>query len=319
MKYLKACKSLKTSVKTLSKISKKIHKLHKFKKNILKKDKSNKFIGLTKIFFSLTFLTLSYIFFETNFIFTHKYTYSNVKIPDSFNNFKIVQVSDLHKHCFGFKQSWLINKIKKANPDIIVITGDITDTKPGSSKSLYTFIQKAVQCAPVYYVPGNHEADLSNERFTELIDFMKNCGVQFPDENGIKLTADATSDEYITLYGFRDAQFYNFDTSYINKLKPDTSGFNVLLSHRPDFLELYAATNVDLIFSGHTHGGQICLPFIGAVVVPDQGLFPKLTDGIHINNNTTMIISRGLGTSCIPVRTFCRAEIVSVELKCKDY
>ena len=93
--------------------------------------------------------------------------------------------------------------------------------------------------------------------------------------------------------------------------------FNILLSHRPEEIKTYAENKVDLVFSGHAHGGQIRLPFIGGLFSPKQGLFPKLTNGVHRRNNTSMVISRGLGNSRFPFRIFNRPEIVVVELRSK--
>jgi len=88
-----------------------------------------------------------------------------------------------------------------------------------------------------------------------------------------------------------------------------------LLAHEPQYLEHYAQANVDLVLSGHAHGGQFRIPFVGGVVAPDQGIFPEYTSGSHTSGETTMIISRGLGNSIIPVRIFNRPEIVVVDLK----
>jgi hypothetical protein len=96
-------------------------------------------------------------------------------------------------------------------------------------------------------------------------------------------------------------------------LKPD--GFSILLAHRPNPLAVYADYPVDLVFSGHAHGGQFRLPGIGGLVAPDQGLFPEYTSGTHTIKNTTMVVSRGLGNSIIPLRLFNRPELVVVTLK----
>ncbi|SCB68269.1 Phosphoesterase [Bacillus mycoides] len=93
-----------------------------------------------------------------------------------------------------------------------------------------------------------------------------------------------------------------------------SDGFKVLLSHRPEFLEAYADEQVDLVLSGHAHGGQVRLPFIGGLVAPNQGILPKYTAGLYEQQNTSMIVSRGLGNSIIPQRVFNRPEIVVVQL-----
>ena len=103
----------------------------------------------------------------------------------------------------------------------------------------------------------------------------------------------------------------------LKNLKAGRNAFTVLLSHRPELFETYVENNIDLVLSGHTHGGQIRLPVIGAVVVPDQGFFPKYDAGLFKSGNTNMIISRGLGNSLIPIRINCRPELVIVTLESK--
>jgi predicted MPP superfamily phosphohydrolase len=95
----------------------------------------------------------------------------------------------------------------------------------------------------------------------------------------------------------------------------DDAVFQILLCHRPELFEIYARENIDLIFSGHAHGGQVRIPFVGAIVAPDQGFFPKYSSGAYTQNQSTMIVSRGLGNSIIPIRIFNRPEIVVVTLR----
>ena len=92
-------------------------------------------------------------------------------------------------------------------------------------------------------------------------------------------------------------------------------GFRILLSHRPELFDAYTSTNMDLVLSGHAHGGQFRVPFIGGIVAPDQGLLPKYDAGVFTENGTTMVVSRGVGNSIIPIRLNNRPEIVIVKLK----
>jgi len=101
---------------------------------------------------------------------------------------------------------------------------------------------------------------------------------------------------------------------YLERLSDD-SAFQILLCHRPELFDIYVKENIDLIFSGHAHGGQFRIPFVGGLVAPDQGLFPKYTSGAYTQNKSTMIVSRGLGNSIIPIRIFNRPEIVVVTLR----
>ena len=93
--------------------------------------------------------------------------------------------------------------------------------------------------------------------------------------------------------------------------------FRILLAHEPQFFSTYAKSGVDLALSGHTHGGQFRIPLIGAVYCPDQGFFAKYQSGVYTEGDTTMYLSRGLGSSTIPFRAFCRGELVFITLKAK--
>ena len=92
-------------------------------------------------------------------------------------------------------------------------------------------------------------------------------------------------------------------------------GFQLLLSHRPELFDIYVSTDIDLVLCGHAHGGQFRIPFIGGIVAPNQGLFPKYDAGIFSENETTMVVSRGIGNSIIPIRLNNRPEIVMIELQ----
>ncbi len=128
----------------------------------------------------------------------------------------------------------------------------------------------------------------------------------------------------INLLGLQDPAFISANNiedtkglGFYDSLKQWSSNdnFQILLSHRPELFDLYVEHNIDLVFSGHAHGGQFRLPFIGGLVAPDQGVFPQYTSGSYNKNQTTMYVSRGLGNSIIPIRIFNRPEIVLVKLK----
>ncbi|MEG1719276.1 MAG: metallophosphoesterase [Clostridia bacterium] len=258
---------------------------------------------------------------QNNIITTSTHTYENKKTPPEFDGFKIVHISDLHNKKFGRKEAVLLNKIDKCCPDIIVITGDIIDFHRYNEEVLKDFISGATSIAPTYYVPGNHESTLSN--YNELIKILKAANVNvLENEKTTTQKGDATLD----IIGVLDPTFYRADDLYSLKDKTfegevqnlafgNEESFKILLTHRPESLELYASNNYDLIFAGHAHGGQIRLPFTEGIIAPVQGYFPKLTSGKHTIENSTMYISRGLGNSLFPQRIFNQPEIVAVTLK----
>ena len=249
----------------------------------------------------------------------NEYKILSDKIPEAFSGFWIAQVADLHNAEFGEDNEMLIELLFQIDPDMIVITGDLIDSRHTDMDIALDFAGKAVQIAPVYYVTGNHEARVPE--YEQLKTGLVDLGVTVLDDQKVQITKDGES---ITLMGILDPSFstdYLFgDTESVSKqaiseLQNESDGFTVLLSHRPELFDLYVNTGVDLVFSGHAHGGQFRLPFIGGLVAPNQGFFPKYDAGQFIKENTTMIVSRGVGNSIIPVRFNNRPEIIVAELR----
>ena len=249
----------------------------------------------------------------------NEYRILSDKIPEAFSGFRIAQVSDLHNAEFGEDNEMLSKLLSETDPDMIVITGDLIDSRHTDMDIALDFAGKAVQIAPVYYVTGNHEARVPE--YEQLKTGLVDLGVTVLDDQKVQITKDGES---ITLMGILDPSFstdYLFgDTESVSKqaiseLQNESDGFTVLLSHRPELFDLYVNTGVDLVFSGHAHGGQFRLPFVGGLVAPNQGFFPKYDAGQFIKENTTMIVSRGVGNSIIPVRFNNRPEIIVAELR----
>lgn len=257
---------------------------------------------------------------QNNSITISEIVFKNDTIPETFKGYKILQISDLHNKEFGSKQNKILAKIEKINPDIIVVTGDLIDSNKTNINTSMELINKAINIAPIYYVSGNHEA--WSGLYEDLKSKLENSGVVVLHNKKIKFF---NNNDSIDIIGLADTSFIksnlleydsNVETNnLLNKLTKDSTNFKILLSHRPELFDIYSSSNVDLIFSGHAHGGQFRLPFIGGLVAPDQGFFPKLTEGIHSNNNTSMIVSRGLGNSIIPLRIFNKPELIVVTLQ----
>jgi predicted MPP superfamily phosphohydrolase len=227
-------------------------------------------------------------------------------------------VSDLHNEQFGDGQQGLISKIEAIGPDMIAVTGDLIDARHTNTAVAMEFIEAAVKIAPVYFVTGNHEA-WSGE-YEALKQQLIQAGVNVLDG---KVEEVAYKGEQITLLGIEDPSFsersaYVGDQETVDEsikeLVYDKAGYSILLSHRPEVFSIYAANEVNLVLTGHAHGGQFRIPFVGGVVAPDQGLFPQYTSGVFIENDTQMVVSRGLGNSIIPFRINNRPELVVVKL-----
>ena len=248
----------------------------------------------------------------------NEYEIMSDKIPEAFTGFRIAQVSDLHNAEFGEGSEKLIELLSQTDPDMIVITGDLIDSRHTDIEIALEFARHVIKLAPVYYVSGNHEARV--HEYEDLKMGLAEAGMIVLEDQKVQITREGES---ITLMGIDDPSFqenYLFGDSEpvarqaIENLQNESDGYTVLLSHRPELFDLYVDTGMDLVFSGHAHGGQFRLPFIGGIVAPNQGFFPKYDAGQFTKENTTMIVSRGVGNSIIPIRFNNRPEIVLVTL-----
>ena len=249
----------------------------------------------------------------------NEYEVVSDRIPQDFEGFRIAQVSDLHNAEFGEGNEKLIQLLSQTDPDVIVITGDLIDSRHTDIEIALDFARQAVKIAPVYYVSGNHEARV--HEYEDLKMGLAEAGVVILENQKVQITREGES---ITLMGNADPSFqeeYLFGNSEsvarqaIEDLQNESDGYTILLSHRPELFDLYVDTGMDLVFSGHAHGGQFRLPFVGGLVAPNQGFFPKFDEGRFTEENTTMIVSRGVGNSIIPIRFNNRPEIVLVTLR----
>jgi len=249
---------------------------------------------------------------------TYKYNIKSEKIPESFDGFRIAQVSDLHNAEFDKYNSTVLQPIFLSRPNIIVITGDMIDSRNTDVDVALSFAQKAVNIAPVYYINGNHESRVPEE-YEELKKGLTEAGVTVLENESVDITI---GEETISLIGINDPTFRMKlvdDTMEQNighqlmDIIPDNDNYKVLLAHRPEYFNVYAG-KVDLVLSGHAHGGQFRIPFVGGLVAPGQGFFPEYYEGSHIKDNTEMIVSRGIGNSIIPFRINNKPEIIAAEL-----
>ena len=276
-----------------------------------------KFIVLAAIV-AILILLIIWIAYGNTDLEIYKYNVKSEDIPSEFDNFRIVQISDLHNAEFGENNEKLLLMLKQADADIIAITGDMIDSRNTDIDVAISFAQKAVNIAPVYYVNGNHEARVFGE-YEKLKQGLTDAGVTILENSSADITI---GDEAITLIGINDPTFrmdivddtmeQNIAHQLVNVI-PDNDNYKVLLAHRPEYFDVYAG-KVDLVLSGHAHGGQFRIPFIGGLVAPGQGFFPEYYEGSHIKENTEMIVSRGIGNSIIPFRINNKPEIIVAEL-----
>ena len=245
------------------------------------------------------------------------YTIVSNRLPNSFSGFRIAQVSDLHNAQMGDGNEKILALLRETEPDIIVITGDMVDSYDTNISIALRFAEDAMQIAPCYYVTGNHEARITE--YKDLKTGLESAGVVVLENERVELERNS---ETVMLIGVDDPSFQTdyltgdsaiVMSSALNGLAGSDT-YTILLSHRPELFDTYVASRVDLVFSGHAHGGQFRLPFLGGVIAPNQGLFPKYDSGLFTQGDTNMLVSRGIGNSIIPIRFNNRPEIIVVEL-----
>lgn len=251
----------------------------------------------------------------SNMIEVNNYKIQSERIPEEFNGFKIAHISDFHNRK---KYESILERLKENSPDIICITGDFIDSRKTKPEISLAFAKELVKIAPCYYVIGNHESRLT-EVYPEFEKQLIKTGVIVLRNEKTQIEADG---KYITLIGIDDPRLQSKTKGIeyacgvvkeeLSRFEKD--GFTIVMCHRPEVFQEYVNAEIDLALTGHAHGGQAILPFIGGVIAPNQGLFPKYYKGVYIKDNTQMIVNRGLGNSLCPIRFNNHPEIIIVEL-----
>jgi len=279
----------------------------------LKRIERNKLEKLLKIILLIVGVYV-FLYVNNHWIVITERTYESEKIPKSFEGFRITQVSDLHDALFGENQKKLIEKVRNTKPDAIFITGDLIDSNRYDLEQSLTAVRGFVEIADVYYVIGNHEVAIN--QVDEIYDALQKLGVHILPNAAIWLERGG---EKIAVAGIEDPLngadtqiMLNTAMAHVPK-----EFFTALLAHRPEKFDIYTKNEIDLVFAGHAHGGQIRIPLVGGLIAPGQGFFPEYTAGFYEENQTTMNVNRGLGNSGAPFRIFNFPEIVVVELKAK--
>lgn len=251
-------------------------------------------------------LVLGYMYLQTRNVVARSCEFPIADLPREFDGFTILHISDLHSKRFGHGQSELMELIKEKDFDIVAVTGDLINKKHPETGPMVELI-KQLQDKPMYFVPGNHE--WRDGFHTEPL--LEDNGVRVMRNNHIKITK---GDQTIYLVGVDDPHTGRDNIELAMEDVPDKAAA-VLLAHSPEVFPKAVERDVDLVLCGHTHGGQVRLPFVGALVVPGQGLFPKWDYGVFREEETVMLINGGLGESELPIRFLSKPEIVYVTLR----
>lgn len=261
-------------------------------------------------------VTVIYGLYCSNTIEIKNYSLSTDNIN---SQIRFVFISDLHCKEYGNKNSDLVSKIKKQNPDFIAVGGDMVNKYSADDHVMRELLPQLAEIAPTYCVLGNHELALKDE-----IDFnndIDSTGAKLLDNEMVTLEING---EKILLGGMSDFPYYeynapDFDTPeryFWDEFKESSKDcYSILLHHQPEYLEsIMQDSNVDLVMCGHTHGGAVQIPFVGGLFAPNQGFFPKYDKGEFNLYNTKMIISAGLGDAYPILRLNNCPEISVVEI-----
>lgn len=259
---------------------------------------------------------------DSNRFVVRKYAFSSEKLK---KDCKIVFLSDLHNKEYGIGNGKLLAAIEEQKPDILLIGGDMFSAQPGKSfEKCVRFVSACSKKYPVYYALGNHEyrtriyPETYGTMYADYMESLKDSKIRFLDneslvleEFGIRLTGLTMDRKYYKRFAKK-----KMGEDYLQETigKAESSFFQILLAHNPDFFPDYAAWNPELVLSGHVHGGVIRVPKIGGIISPTLCPFPHYDGGLYEEYGSRMVISRGLGMHTIPIRLLNPGELVVVEL-----
>ena len=277
-------------------------------------------------------LILAIFAFDTRLL-IRQYT---IEADETDTPIRIALVTDLHSCDYGENQIDLIAAINAQNPDILLLGGDIFDDVKEDTNT-EEFLAGIAARYPCYYITGNHECWGGTYRFDKQMAILEKynipvlsgetvtldingetinlCGVDDPDVYMVRTDAENDPEGYIQAQTNKENTF--IDTLSALSNAADENVFTILLSHRPEFFELYGEYTFDLVLCGHAHGGQWRIPLLlNGLYAPHQGIFPKYAGGRYDGEDMTMIVSRGLAreTTKVP-RIFNRPELVVIDVK----
>lgn len=241
-------------------------------------------------------------------------------LADVTHDIRIVQLSDLHGMTFGDQNEKLIAAVAEQNPDLIVMTGDMfsEDEDDAQVELVCALIRNLNQLAPIYYGLGNHELAYVQSYGDAVLEKIRDAGAVILDKEYVDISVNGQALRIGGCYGYlltrryRNGPEQDFMDDFLQTENP-----TVLLAHMGEGLLEYNCLQdwgVDLVFSGHAHGGQIRIPLLGGLYDPEVGWFPKYEKGIFHVGESTAVVSAGLGSSTRVPRLFNSPELVFVTL-----
>lgn len=271
------------------------------------------------VFFVIVMIT------DGNRFVIREYTIKTDKLDKEYT---LALLSDLHNRSYGENNVKLLEAIDSIKPDGILTAGDMLTAKPGKSfRTALSFMKQLSAKYPVYYGLGNHEYRMQlyredyGDAFEEYTGALTDAGIHVLDNATLSVGDFAVTGLTIDRNYYKRFRKNVMEEEYLSETIGEVSKdkYHILLAHNPEYFEDYAKWGADLVVSGHVHGGIMRLPVLGGVISPKLVLFPKYDGGMFRQDNTTMILSRGLGMHTLPVRIFNPGELVVIHLlPCKE-
>lgn len=268
------------------------------------KKKRRSWLRVIMIVFVLLIIGLGIsIYVSYNCLTVREFTYSAGK---PLQDLKLIVLADLHDHEFGEKNEKLIEMVRQQEPDLILLDGDFLNEDSKDASVPVNLVRELSEIAPVYYALGNHEIAYMEEGHPELLQDLTEAGAVCLDR---EYTDVEVRGEKIRIGGMYDYAFGLDGNDSVESMDPeirsfleeyqDTDSLKVMMSHRPDsfiFGDASSAWAVDLVVSGHDHGGQVVIPFLGGVFGGDQGYFPEYIHGMYQKDQMHIFVTSGLGS-----------------------
>ncbi|MFR1621911.1 MAG: metallophosphoesterase [Oscillospiraceae bacterium] len=238
-------------------------------------------------------------------------------LPPAFDGLRIVELADLHGRVFGRGSRRLLAAVRRAEPDLICIDGDLFDEHTDLAM-LPPLLRGLCAIAPVYYVTGNHEWRVPGLR--GILAQMRACGVTVLQDDWRVLRR---GEDALIVAGTDDPcgpAERKTPAELIANIRAEAgeAAFLLLLTHRNDQLPQWSALGVQAVLAGHCHGGVVRLPFVGGLFGTDRRLFPAWDAGLYRQGETVLYVSRGLGYTNVHFRLFNRPEVAVIVLRRGD-
>ena len=265
--------------------------------------KSKIFIIIFIISSFLLIYTIASLWISSNYLTVKKYEFTTEKVTQEVT---LVVLSDLHDHEFGFRNEELVKKTAEQHPDVILLDGDFLNEDSENGNIPCELIEKLVEIAPVYFALGNHELSYIESNHPDLIQQLQEAGAVVLDKEYVDLEIGETS---LRLGGMYDYAFGQDGNNTASNAPEDVRTFledfqntdclKIMMSHRPDsfiFGDAASYWDIDLVISGHNHGGQVVVPFLGGLYGGDQGWFPEYVHGMYQKDGMNLFVTSGLGS-----------------------